>query len=457
VSPRDSLPAQARSIWSAGLKAAEGSRLVQAWVEENRETLLAPGGPLDLSRFRRVFTAALGKAAAPMTRGLLPFLGGRLTRGVLVGSPGTRFRHPRFLVLPGPHPLPDRRSVQAARSLLDLAREAGPRDLFILLLSGGASAQACLPVPGVGLRDLRRLTNRLLRAGADIGELNAVRKHLSAFKGGRLAAAAFPAAGLNLVLSDVPGNDLETIGSGPTHWDSTTFARAKAVFEKYGEWRAAPVSIRKAIGEGLRGRAPETLKRRDPVFGRVRSFVVGDAGAAVGAAAGEARRLGFRTRVISLADRGEAREAARSYVALLSAGLTAGSRAGGPLCLLAGGELTVTVRGRGCGGRNSEFVLAALLEMEQAPLPGLVRVSGRRPAWLVASLGTDGRDGPTDAAGAWATAGVAARAVRLGLEPRDYLDRNDSYSFFERAGGLVRTGPTGTNVMDLRLLLARPA
>jgi glycerate 2-kinase len=270
------------------------------------------------------------------------------------------------------------------------------------------------------------------------------------------------------VISDVIRDDLESIASGPVHPDSTTFETARGILKKYHLWEDAPPKVQKAIMEGIEGRMPETLKKNDPVIERVSTAIVGNIRSALEGAAVAAGKLGFRAHILTTSDHGEAREAARQYVALLrsiaaSPRLSSPSpspsrlsppRAGllrfgvGPLCLLAGGELTVTVRGNGHGGRNTEFVLAALNELRREPLG-----SGRD--WLIASVGTDGIDGPTDAAGAMITPAAFDAAERLALDPASYLDNNDSYTFFEKAGGLVRTGPTGTNVMDLRIFLLK--
>jgi glycerate 2-kinase len=445
---RISLPARARAVWTAGLRAVDPARLVSGSVRRDGDRLFVRGRPFPLNEGRRVFLAAMGKAAVPMALSLSNMLGRRLTRGIVLCPPGLRLIHPRLQGLPASHPLPDIPSVTAARAIMALAQEAGPDDLFIVLLSGGASAQACLPAPGITLGE-----KRLLRAGADIFELNAVRKHLSAIKGGRLAQAAYPASVLNLVLSDVRHNDLETIGSGPTHWDSTTYASAQGVLIKHGLWRTAPAGVRTTIERGLDHELAETPKKGNAIFRNVRSFIIGDIRTALTAAASRARELGLQARIIAVWDQGEARDAARRYAARLRAAMDRERHAVQPVCFLAGGELSVTVRGRGRGGRNSEFVLAALLEMQKAgpAAPGGPRE--RRPDWLIASLGTDGIDGPTDAAGAWAGPWVTSRAARLGLDPVAFLERSDSYSFFRGTGTLIRTGPTGTNVMDLRVFL----
>jgi glycerate-2-kinase len=296
----------------------------------------------------------------------------------------------------------------------------------------------------VALDEKRALTDALLRAGADIHELNAVRRRLSDFKGGKLALAALPAQVLGLVRSDVVGNDLPVIASGPTVWEAGAPGEAKAVLLKYGLWEDAPDAVKRVLEEGEA--APEDAPGAEDA-GRVRNVIVGDNSAALGAAKKRAEKLGFRVFVLTAADHGEAREAARRYAALLEI-VSAQSAVRRPVCLLAGGELTVTVRGHGRGGRNQEFALASLVEMGR-------RFRGRGD-WLIASLGTDGIDGTTDAAGAWASPSIAERALSLGLDAPAFLEANDSYGFFERTGGLVVTGPTRTNVMDLRILLYTP-
>ena len=294
------------------------------------------------------------------------------------------------------------------------------------------------------------MTDELMRAGADISELNAVRKHLSAIKGGRLAEAAFPARVFSLVLSDVIGNDLESIASGPTYWDSSTYADAIEILKKYCLWRRAPQAVKKVLREGTLGQRAETLRRGDKAFRRVSTVLIGDNRLALRAAARRARELGWRRPVLlTSADSGEAREAARRYVSLLAQVSKTPGGGRRRICLLAGGELTVRVRGGGRGGRNTEFALASLLELE--------RLSAEDLGFLVASAGTDGRDGSGDAAGALVTRATIRRASRLGLDPEIYLEDNDSYTFFKKAGGLIVTGPTRTNVMDIRLLLAESA
>jgi glycerate-2-kinase len=411
----------------------------------------------DLSSYERVFLIAIGKAAPFMAERLGRILGSRLTEGIAVCPRAQKLSSSKIICLPAAHPLPDDRSVRAARMIVSLEQKAGPNDLVFVLISGGASAQVCLPRRPATLASKRWVTDALLRAGADIVELNTVRKHLSEVKGGRLAAAAYPASVVNLVISDVLGNDLESIASGPTHWDSTTFADARRVLKKYGLWTKAPASVRTVIEAGLSGRIPETLKEGDRAFRNVSTFVIGDSGTALMAAAARAKALGFQPVILCAGDSGEAREAARKYASAADEIVRSGKNKGASLCLLAGGELTVTVKGKGRGGRNTEFVLAALLEFMKRPSFRPTKAVPHGPDFLVASLGTDGRDGPTDAAGAWANAATALRAAKRNLSAEEYLERNDSYSFFKKAGGLIVTGPTRTNVMDLRLFLLDPA
>ena len=454
---RRNLPDAARKIFGAALREVAADRLVRRSVRRQGPKLSIRGRVFDLNSYERVFLIAIGKAAPFMAESLARILGSRLTEGIAVCIRGQKASAPNITCLPAAHPLPDERSVRAAQRIVSLATKVGPKDLVFVLISGGASAQVCLPRLPVTLAAKRWVTDALLRAGADIVELNTVRKHLSEVKGGRLAAAAYPAAVVNLVVSDVLGNDLESIASGPTHWDSTTFADARRILKKCSLWAEAPASVRTVIEAGLSGRISETLKKGNPIFSKVTTFVIGDNGTALMAAAARAKALGFQPVILSAGDSGEAREAARKYVLAADEIVRSGKNIRAPFCLLAGGELTVTVKGKGRGGRNTEFVLASLLEFMKRPSFLPTKADPHVPDFLVASLGTDGRDGPTDAAGAWANAATSLRAAKLGLSAREYLERNDSFNFFKKAGGLIVTGPTRTNVMDLRLILLDPA
>ena len=296
--------------------------------------------------------------------------------------------------------------------------------------------------PEIPLADVQRLTCMLLECGATIHEINTLRKHLSRFSGGSLVRAAFPATVLGLIVSDVVGDDLDVIASGPTVPDPSTFADCLRVVEHYGLRWKMPQSIWTHIEEGLQGRTPETPKADEPAFGRVRNVLVASVKQALEAAADEAARCGFVP--LTTAMSGEARRTAAQLVAearRAQAGLRPGDA---PLCLLAGGETTVTIRGNGKGGRNQEMALAATLELADDRGIDLICV------------GTDGTDGPTDAAGGYAFSGDLARLRAIGLHPKESLDANDSYPLLLKAGTLLRTGPTRTNVMDMTIMLVRP-
>ncbi len=433
---------KAMEIARAGLAAVEGGRLVRAILTRSGKDLEVLGKRFDLSRFKRTFLIAAGKAAGPMAAGFMAVLGDRVDGGIVTCRPGENPDPDRLTAIPAAHPLPDAASVRAGREAVCLAGQAGKNDAVFLLLSGGASANLCLPAPGISLKDKQFVTDCLLKAGANIRELNAVRKHLSSVKGGLLAKAAWPARVISLVISDVIQNDLGVIASGPAYPDSSTFGDAENVLRKFGLWEAVPASVQNRLVAGGRGEVDETLKEGDRTLGRISTFVIGDIGTALRAARARAQELGFSALILTESDSGEAGTAAKNYAAFLEGLSCSRKNSGAPLCFLAGGEVTVTVKGKGLGGRNTEFVLAALTAMPR---------SAR--GWLILSLGTDGRDGPTDAAGAWADPSLWTVARAKGLDPQSFLADNDSNSFFKRTGRLILTGPTGTNVMDLRIFI----
>lgn len=435
----------ARTIVDAAVRAVRPEQLLPEVLSLEGDILRAGDLSYDLRRIRRLKVAAVGKAAPFMAKTVLQILGSRVSGGMFLYLPDTRQDIAGLDALPASHPLPDEKSMEAARRLLKLASGLESDDLLLLLLSGGGSAQICLPAHGIALQEKRDVTDGLIRSGADIHEINTVRKHLSAIKGGRLAAAAEPAAVLGLIISDVIGNDLSTIASGPTHWDETSFMDARRVLERYGLWDGAPAAVRGHLEKGARGATAETLRPDHPVFRKVNNRIIGDNRRAVEAAGREAERRGYRTLILTSADSGEARAAAARYAALVGALAPISSEMPPPLCLLAGGELTVTVRGRGRGGRNQEFALAALPLMEKA--------ARRFPQWTLLSLGTDGIDGPTDAAGAWINQDSAEAVRSRSLDPAAFLADNDAYHFFRKTGGLIHTGSTHTNVMDIRVIL----
>jgi hydroxypyruvate reductase len=434
----------AASILEAALAAADPDRLVRRYLKTGRVVSIA-GVTHHPGRGRLVLVAA-GKAASTMARAAEEVLGGALADALAVDTaaevPLARTRR-----LVAGHPVPDTRGIEAAEAVEALVRGLGRDDLLVVLLSGGASALLPAPAAGVTLEDKARTTGLLLKAGATIHELNTLRKHLSRLKGGGLARLAAPARVVALVLSDVVGDDLSTIASGPTVPDPTTYADALGVLRTRGVQEAVPPAIRRHLEAGVRGDIPETPKPGAACFAGVTTRIIGSNRLSVEAAAREARRLGLRTLVLTTRLEGEAREVARVLVAILRECVVAGHPAPAPLCLVAGGETTVTVRGSGRGGRNQELVVAAV-----DPLAGV-------PAHaVIASLATDGIDGATDAAGGVADQESAERARALRLPPVSaFLADNDSNAFLAPLGDLILTGPTGTNVVDVTVLLAGTA
>ncbi|HYJ79375.1 MAG TPA: DUF4147 domain-containing protein [Longimicrobiaceae bacterium] len=440
MSPRE----DARRILDAAVAAADAAEAVRRSLRVDGGVLRAAGPDgadpreVDLAGVDGVWVVAAGKAAAQMAGAAEEVLAGRVSGGTVTTRDGHGEPVPGLEHWEASHPVPDTRGLAGAADALRVARGAGERDLLLVLLSGGASALWPSPPPGVSLSDLRTVTARLLRAGATIRELNAVRKHLSRIAGGWLARAAFPARVVTLAVSDVVGSPLDVIASGPTVPDPTTFADALDVLARYEIDASGPV--RDYLREGAAGRRPETPKEGDAAFERASTHVVARNRDALEGGAAAAERLGYRARVVAEDLEGEARAVAREIAALVR-GPGPGGDDRRPLALLLGGETTVTVRGRGRGGRNQELALALALEIE-----------GREDV-VAAALGTDGSDGPTDAAGAIVDGGTVARGERLGLSAGDALARNDSHTFLRATGDLVVTGPTGTNVSDVVLLL----
>lgn len=390
----------------------------------------------------RVFGLGIGKAAIPMMDALaerIPLAGGLAVTKFASGPSSARGRgRGRYTVLEGGHPVPDARSLEAGKRVLEFVSALHQEDTLVCLISGGGSA--LVTAPRVPLEDLQALTSSLLASGARIEEINTLRRHLDRIKGGGLARAT-RAKIVSLILSDVIGNPLEAIASGPTVPDPTTREEALKILEKYLKLtteKQRNTDSLSSVLECLSGpKGLETLKQNEAVFGRVQNTIIGDNELAARAALGQARREGLHGEILTNELQGEAREVGRELARRLR---LESSQRSGPFCLIAGGETTVTLRGAGKGGRNQELALAAVPEL-----------SGLQNALLIA-LATDGDDGPTDAAGAVVTGESAQRAAALGLEAADYLSRNDAYPFFEALGDLLKTGPTGTNVNDLVFL-----
>lgn len=385
-----------------------------------------------------------GKAAGAMAAAAEGVLGDRIADGLVVVKDGYRAETTRVSLVEAGHPVPDARGEAAARRIRALAEAAGADDLLLVLISGGGSALTPAPAPPLTLADKQAMTRLMLAAGANINQLNAVRKHCSLLKGGQLARAAAPARVHALLLSDVIGDPLDVIASGPTAPDASTFAEALAIIERFELGTRAPAAIVARLERGARGEIPETPKPEDPAFRRVTNTVIGNNLLVVDAAAEQARALGYASHVLTRALEGEAREVARTLVGLARQIQAGRGPVTPPACLIAGGETTVTVRGAGSGGRCQEWALAAAIELEGAD--GVVALAA----------GTDGTDGPTEAAGALADGQTVKRAGEAGQDPQARLAENDSGPVFAALGDLVVTGPTNTNLLDLYLLLVAP-
>lgn len=388
----------------------------------------------DVTHYAHCWLVGAGKASIALAQTAAGFLGERLSDGAIAAIPELVGPTDRYQVFAASHPLPDERNLRAARAIADVATQASRGDLLICLISGGGSAHLTLPVEGLTLDDLRRVTARLLHAGAPIQDLNTVRKHCEQLKGGGLARLASPAEIVTFVLSDVVGDHLDVIASGPTAPDPTTYQDALDTLAHYD---ALDISraVTQHLKAGVQDEHPETLKPGDPLLERVCHVIIGNNAVAIQAAAARAKELGFAVQVANTPATGEARQVGTELAKIAK-------KLPRPGCYIVGGETTVTVHGGGIGGRNQEVALSSALSLDGTP------------DIVVAAFATDGVDGPTDAAGAIVTGETCSQARAVGLEPQTYLDNNDSYAFFRAMDTLLSTGPTGTNVNDLAFALA---
>ncbi|WP_041623797.1 glycerate kinase type-2 family protein [Spirochaeta thermophila] len=445
------LEADLTRLFTTAVAAVDPASLVRGALslEGDRLTIRAKDTHLrcDLSSFREVWVLAAGKAACPMARAAEEILGDRITDGLVVTKYGHASHLRRLPVKEAGHPVPDERSLEAGEAFLRLASRADDHALVLILLSGGASSLLAHPYRDDRIaltpEDLTAATQTLLACGAPIQEVNCLRKHLSGLKGGRLARALFPARSYTLVLSDVIGDDLSAIASGPTVPDPTTFADALAIVDRYGIADRLPPRVRTLLEAGARGEVPDTPKPGDPVFEQASTLIIGNNLTALEAAAAEARRRGYTPLILTAGLEGEARQLAHLFAALIR-DILRGIPLSPPCCILAGGETTVTVTGNGTGGRNQEMTLAVLLSLLTRP--------PSRPAGFL-SGGTDGTDGPTDAAGGLITPRILERARPHLSRLRAALADNDAYHALASLDALLITGPTGTNVCDIQIVL----
>lgn len=433
----------------SALQAADPYQAVLRHLQREGDVLRAGRQVYDLRRYRRVLVVGAGKAGAPMAAAVHHLLGDRIEwgwvnikRGHLLPGQEAERRVGAIVLHEAGHPIPDAAGLHGAQTILERLQGLDEDTLVICLISGGGSALLPLPAEGITLEEKQRVTDALLASGATIHEFNTVRKHISRIKGGQLAGAAYPADVIALILSDVVGNPLDVIASGPTSPDSSTWEDVRRVLEKYGLLETIPAGVRRRLERGLAGELPDTPKPGDALFERVQNIIVGDNRQSALAALEYARQAGMNALLLTTFAEGEAREVGR-----LAAGIAKGlAQYGDPLprpaCVILGGETTVTLRGAGKGGRNQELALSAAIALD---------------GWdgtVVLSLATDGTDGPTDAAGALAAGDTLERARRLGLDAQAYLANNDAYHFFQALGDLIILGPTNTNVNDLIFVCA---
>jgi glycerate 2-kinase len=430
-----------RSLESA-LNAVDPKQIIKSKLLLKNLTLHVNGYSIDLKKFKNIYVIGGGKASGSMAEALEQVLGNSITNGLVNVPRSSKNKTDIIKLHEASHPIPDEAGVEGTRRMLKIAEQAKEDDLVICLISGGGSSLMPLPRGKISIADKKKITNVLLKCGATINEINTVRKHISDFKGGWLAKKAYPATILNLILSDVVGDPLDFIASGPTVPDSTTFGDAIKVLKKYRLWSKAPASIRKVLSDGEKGLIPETPKADDEAFKRVYNVVVGNNRLASLTAQKYLKSEGLNTLLLTSTLEGEARHVGIMLASIVHEVSVSGNPVPKPAGIIAGGETTVTVTGKGLGGRNQEIALAAAQKLND--MNGVV----------VASLSTDGVDGPTDAAGAIADGKTLVRAAKMGLTPEEYLAENDSYHFFSKLGDLIFTGPTGTNVNDVSVIVA---
>lgn len=432
-------------ILSAALGAVDPYQAVRRVFHREDQYLRIQDKTYPLNAGQKVVVIGAGKAATPMSLAIEDVIGRDQVRGMVItkeghlGNPG---QVSSVEILEAGHPIPDQRGVEGTRKIITLLEGLSEEDLVVCLISGGGSALLVDPAGGVSLEAIQDITSRLLACGADIQEINTLRKHLDRVKGGQLARLAAPAQLASLILSDVVGDGLDAIASGPTAPDPTTFQQSLATLERYGLVESVSQEIVRHLRRGISGEIPETPKADDPLFSRVRNFIIGSNLQAAQAAVKKAQDEGFNVALLSTYIQGEARQAGKLFSAIARQIDRTGDPLSRPACLVAGGETTVILRGQGKGGRNQELALSAGLDLVDIP------------DVLLVALATDGGDGPTDAAGAMVTGETVSRSRDLGLDPVNFLERNDSYHFFDSLGDLIRCGPTQTNVNDLVFLFA---
>ena len=434
---------EAKDIFHAGLLSADPAIAINSHLKLCKNILIVADTTFDLAEFEEILVIGAGKACAAMAKELENILGSRITRG----SINVKYDHIASLetieLVEAGHPIPDENGRIGAKKLFDMAKNAHEKTLIFCLISGGGSALSPLPCDGISLAEKQETTKILLACGARIHEINTIRKHLSLIKGGGLAKAAYPATIISLILSDVVGDDLDVIASGLTVPDTGTFADCKNIIDSYNIALTLPKNVLNHINKGCNGEIPETPKPDDPYFKKVKNLIIGNNFNTLIAARAKAESLGYNTIILSSLIEGETKDIAKMHAAIAKEVLKTGNPVPLPGCIISGGETIVTMDHHGLGGRNQEFVLASAIEIAE------------ENNIVVLSAGTDGTDGPTDAAGAIADRNTLEKARDLGISAKKYLTGHDSYNFFKKIDDLIITGPTNTNVMDLRIFLIK--
>ncbi len=429
-------------VLATAIDSADAGVSIRNKVSLDASKLTIDNLSFDLNTYQRIFIIGAGKAVVPMAEAVVEVLGNHITSGLVItkdGYSGTQssLQHNHIELIQAGHPIPDLRNQAASSRLVTLVQNISSHDLVICLISGGGSSLITYPSSGLSLKDIQDTTSLLLSCGASITESNTIRKHLDELKGGGLAKKLFPATVISLILSDVIGDSLDMIASGPTVADPTIYGDARAILEKYQLWDRVPAPVRIHFTDGIEGAIPETVKPGDPVLDNVHNTLVGNNYQVALAAVHAANDLGFSAELLPIPLQGEASLIGKTIAERLKNQLASYTNARKPACFVAGGETTVTIKGNGKGGRNQELALGAVKSLSTAA-----------PMVLV-TLATDGGDGPTDAAGAVATNQTYSSGLAKRLEPQDYLIRNDSYNYFDQLDDLIKIGPTLTNVNDL--------
>jgi len=438
--------ADIKTIYSAAISAVDPATALQSRLKRHKNVLSLQDDhnrtlELNLNNYAHIFIVGTGKATAAMAGATEKILGKHLSTGCITVKKGYTEKLTKTEIIEAGHPLPDKHSQTGAKKIIRLLSTAGDKDLVISLISGGGSALLTLPAPPLTLKQVQSVSSLLMECGATIHEINGVRKHLSRIKGGRLAQMASPATVVNIMISDVVGDNPDIIASGPFMPDESTFADALETIEKYHLTDKVPGPVLTRLTAGTRGDIAETPKKNAPAFQKTVNVTIASNRIALKAAKRAAERIGYQAIILSSLFEGDTKDLAFFHSRIALEVHPAADPVPPPACIISGGETTVQVKGNGLGGRNMEFALHSAVFID-----GYDKIT-------VASIGTDGTDGPTDAAGAVADGLTLKRAREMALSPEAYIKKNDSYHFFKKLNDLIITGPTNTNVMDIRIML----